>query len=104
MIRRPPRSTLFPYTTLFRSLVATLLLKVGHGGVEDALSGRLFAAPHHGVHKLGNQGGVIDRVWSNFTLRDVAFSWHSLLSRLPPAPDFSTAGLKLYVLGPRVSG
>jgi len=26
MIRRPPRSTLFPYTTLFRSLVATLAL------------------------------------------------------------------------------
>src|SRR5947209_10218484 len=24
MIRRPPRSTLFPYTTLFRSLVAVL--------------------------------------------------------------------------------
>src|SRR3712207_8939165 len=24
MIRRPPRSTLFPYTTLFRSAVATL--------------------------------------------------------------------------------
>src|SRR2546422_5450549 len=26
MIRRPPRSTLFPYTTLFRSLAATLVL------------------------------------------------------------------------------
>src|SRR2546430_10018199 len=25
MIRRPPRSTLFPYTTLFRSIMATLL-------------------------------------------------------------------------------
>src|SRR3712207_7619038 len=25
MIRRPPRSTLFPYTTLFRSLAATAL-------------------------------------------------------------------------------
>src|SRR5258708_14462608 len=25
MIRRPPRSTLFPYTTLFRSLLAELL-------------------------------------------------------------------------------
>src|SRR5690349_21911501 len=24
MIRRPPRSTLFPYTTLFRSLIKTL--------------------------------------------------------------------------------
>src|SRR3712207_9099040 len=29
MIRRPPRSTLFPYTTLFRSEVG--------GGVDDAL-------------------------------------------------------------------
>src|SRR5574340_1490934 len=26
MIRRPPRSTLFPYTTLFRSLVPALVL------------------------------------------------------------------------------
>src|SRR2546429_2511028 len=26
MIRRPPRSTLFPYTTLFRSLVNTIVL------------------------------------------------------------------------------
>src|SRR5256885_4310372 len=26
MIRRPPRSTLFPYTTLFRSLIAQLSL------------------------------------------------------------------------------
>src|SRR2546422_2478664 len=33
MIRRPPRSTLFPYTTLFRSAVASQiakLLPVGH--------------------------------------------------------------------------
>src|SRR2546422_5402982 len=28
MIRRPPRSTLFPYTTLFRSLVYALLIVV----------------------------------------------------------------------------
>src|SRR5256885_9484841 len=31
MIRRPPRSTLFPYTTLFRSVAARLL---GDGGVR----------------------------------------------------------------------
>src|SRR5690606_42075906 len=30
MIRRPPRSTLFPYTTLFRSLITT---KQGKAGV-----------------------------------------------------------------------
>src|SRR2546430_5988537 len=29
MIRRPPRSTLFPYTTLFRSWVAGLLAGLG---------------------------------------------------------------------------
>src|SRR3712207_7453456 len=28
MIRRPPRSTLFPYTTLFRSLIGDLLLRI----------------------------------------------------------------------------
>src|SRR2546426_7660927 len=32
MIRRPPRSTLFPYTTLFRSLEA-----IRRGGVRPAL-------------------------------------------------------------------
>src|SRR2546426_7623489 len=29
MIRRPPRSTLFPYTTLFRSVVATRSVRAG---------------------------------------------------------------------------
>src|SRR3712207_8414641 len=32
MIRRPPRSTLFPYTTLFRS-IGTAVLVVGMGGL-----------------------------------------------------------------------
>src|SRR2546425_11385642 len=32
MIRRPPRSTLFPYTTLFRSVIAAR--PVGQGGGE----------------------------------------------------------------------
>src|SRR5258705_10267202 len=31
MIRRPPRSTLFPYTTLFRSVPASLLLPKNDG-------------------------------------------------------------------------
>src|SRR3712207_8741640 len=39
MIRRPPRSTLFPYTTLFRS--ATLIVLVG---MADALTARLECA------------------------------------------------------------
>src|SRR2546430_6095520 len=34
MIRRPPRSTLFPYTTLFRSQVVQLLRDNGRGHGE----------------------------------------------------------------------
>src|SRR5256885_9021198 len=37
MIRRPPRSTLFPYTTLFRSdAVADALLVLGEKGAQRA--------------------------------------------------------------------
>src|SRR3712207_8887023 len=38
MIRRPPRSTLFPYTTLFRSLMSLLALSLVIGVlVDDAI-------------------------------------------------------------------
>src|SRR5258707_15781611 len=50
MIRRPPRSTLFPYTTLFRSLLVALRLdrmpdvisgeeKLARLGVRDLIAG-----------------------------------------------------------------
>src|SRR5438876_5838526 len=35
MIRRPPRSTLFPYTTLFRSLCELLQIDVAAGDHRD---------------------------------------------------------------------
>src|SRR2546430_10404414 len=37
MIRRPPRSTLFPYTTLFRSLYTKSGLMLGLGETEPEL-------------------------------------------------------------------
>src|SRR2546422_11758167 len=48
MIRRPPRSTLFPYTTLFRSLVERddLVLEQRHEVVRHA--GLVEAARHVG--------------------------------------------------------
>src|SRR3712207_1932489 len=39
MIRRPPRSTLFPYTTLFRSAAAAVLLGVTSAGVVALRTG-----------------------------------------------------------------
>src|SRR5256886_2631989 len=38
MIRRPPRSTLFPYTTLFRSVVATTLQAISGAGYPGVAS------------------------------------------------------------------
>src|SRR3712207_8274153 len=43
MIRRPPRSTLFPYTTLFRSANGTLTFAVAAGAARD-LAGNASAA------------------------------------------------------------
>src|SRR2546427_4478192 len=46
MIRRPPRSTLFPYTTLFRSHRhrAEVLQAQGHGPVAVGAHGQLLEA------------------------------------------------------------
>src|SRR2546430_4095235 len=38
MIRRPPRSTLFPYTTLFRSVAAFLDANLASGSAVPAMS------------------------------------------------------------------
>src|SRR5260370_30008532 len=47
MIRRPPRSTLFPYTTLFRSLTGDADLEVtASGGVPERLVGTLATLPY----------------------------------------------------------
>src|SRR2546430_3590399 len=51
MIRRPPRSTLFPYTTLFRSIVVTF------GGVLIVMF-LLHLVLHHGRAARELKGGA----------------------------------------------
>src|SRR5689334_23410708 len=51
MIRRPPRSTLFPYTTLFRSRRSPRLRR-GEGGSEE---------PPSRPHPPGEKGALRDR-------------------------------------------
>src|SRR2546422_3207991 len=46
MIRRPPRSTLFPYTTLFRSRAGAHLIRERWETFVGAETAAIFALPH----------------------------------------------------------
>src|SRR5688572_30973653 len=58
MLRRPPRSTLFPYTTLFRSVGAQLLhdgqaVDLGQAQVDDGQIHRIFARLEQAILAIG---------------------------------------------------
>src|SRR6267154_2459176 len=56
MIRRPPRSTLFPYTTLFRSLLGLLTLaKLRAQFFQDSRGARYFGTADFQPLNLGQQ-------------------------------------------------
>src|SRR2546425_4044641 len=57
MIRRPPRSTLFPYTTLFRSLPLGHVLLQPDGHRAGDVPGRIRAGDDPHQHR---QGEVLD--------------------------------------------
>src|SRR3712207_7250096 len=63
MIRRPPRSTLFPYTTLFRSQLVRHCLRIPHAGRSDPLALGIDRLRHVrqlvavGGHGLPQEGG-----------------------------------------------
>src|SRR3712207_6973129 len=59
MIRRPPRSTLFPYTTLFRSNIAVCVKHIPDPNLPGELDGvRLKRAGVQGVLDPGDEFGV----------------------------------------------
>src|SRR3712207_7349174 len=61
MIRRPPRSTLFPYTTLFRSRVEPFRVKVDQAGlVARCGKARQRPVPDRGGEAFGAGVGVDD--------------------------------------------
>src|SRR3712207_7906223 len=62
MIRRPPRSTLFPYTTLFRSyppaFAVTLRVTSGPAWVRKAAGGLVADGSQH--HRGATAGACVD--------------------------------------------
>src|SRR2546425_12439836 len=76
MIRRPPRSTLFPYTTLFRSLTSDVLLpgiqncRQCHRPGLDAAESRCFEC--HTYHDWSKEKPVKGRFTSQEVLHGTA--------------------------------
>src|SRR5438874_7408916 len=68
MIRRPPRSTLFPYTTLFRSLSR---FRAGHRIFLYAAELRAVCASHRGDQR----GGMQDRKSTRLNSSHVEISY-----------------------------
>src|SRR2546430_8514006 len=62
MIRRPPRSTLFPYTTLFRSMLELYLAYAGYRDLMDWIekATRGLAEALHGSQPLTYEGRAYD--------------------------------------------
>src|SRR5258708_18239051 len=70
MIRRPPRSTLFPYTTLFRSLCA------------GALASRVCGRARHGKVAVGGRDARSERALGAIRRRDSSGAeWPQALAR-----------------------
>src|SRR2546427_4105237 len=92
MIRRPPRSTLFPYTTLFRSLRDTERRLHSPGG-RRRTGARLARGPHDvpGGVSQPRQSGAANATIAVRT--DAASVSHSALIHLPaldaPPPEVS---------------
>src|SRR2546425_5335334 len=66
MIRRPPRSTLFPYTTLFRSVA--VLARRWAGDAAALVAGRLFAVLPVHVEGAASVVGRAELMAAAFTL------------------------------------
>src|SRR2546428_6630943 len=75
MIRRPPRSTLFPYTTLFRSLdrYGSLIAGTSTGGTCCKMPGRVGDSPLIGCGCYADveAGGVSCTGWGATLLKIV---------------------------------
>src|ERR1044071_7224526 len=80
MIRRPPRSTLFPYTTLFRSIGGGISGLSGHGSAMNGKSGS------------SGLSFIVDRESTRLN------SSHEWVSRLPSFFFNDTATTEIYTL------
>src|SRR5690349_22606745 len=78
MIRPPPRSTLFPYTTLFRSIVSFVVIVIIFAVVANtmAMTARERTAEYATLKALGfSPGFVVDRKSTRLNSSHVEISY-----------------------------
>src|SRR5437868_12040795 len=75
MIRRPPRSTLFPYTTLFRSGVATTDLAVEPKNLKPLFDAILENVPAPYVDETAPLAMQVDRKSTRLNSSHVSISY-----------------------------
>src|SRR2546430_11763450 len=88
MIRRPPRSTLFPYTTLFRSLAAIQCRRPPFKNIQDCLRRNLLLlrSEEH-TSELQSQSNLVCRL----LLEKKKNNQHQKYSRHDQQPSVRTA-------------
>src|SRR5256885_16968529 len=97
MIRRPPRSTLFPYTTLFRSAhLVTALGEDASGNIEQLNirrrrrgdgPNRIERGEEPAARRLANDGCLIEA--AVIIRRDTSFRGHATIRVSRDAPSFA---------------
>src|SRR2546430_3183359 len=100
MIRRPPRSTLFPYTTLFRSLA--LARELARQGLEVAGWRAVPVDPGACGAEALKSLPLIEQLFVNCLeagLDEAAFNPPPFMAR-PPAQKAAGGGPPLYVASP----
>src|SRR2546427_4234931 len=94
MIRRPPRSTLFPYTTLFRSLFLHGIARAHRGGAAapQSLPGRPTVTERSEEHtsELQSQSNIVCRLLLEKKTR-IDANLSLLLTHSPPGPLLMTS-------------
>src|SRR5258707_11096676 len=102
MIRRPPRSTLFPYTTLFRSLGQRCLTKPvvlvrRVAAVVDLGEKRSFVVDRKSTRLNSSHANISYAVFclkkKKKTNEIPLGDWHDLAAHVPPGKSHITPGL-----------
>src|SRR2546422_9239130 len=99
MIRRPPRSTLFPYTTLFRSFRRLLAIHPADGPsriLEGLMTNRIstFTNADCNPSVAGKQNCTIGD-WANVTFPVRSAVPAHMSAALPPEPSWDTTALNV---------